>query len=156
MAGGGGGDSEYDVNINLTALLDILTNLLFFLMVGFMSSKASMELDGGMELPTSTAQLEPKKAVQVTVARKELRVEKEVIAQLRDGKVVAAKTQEGKIDPLLQRLQVIRKEKNATGPEADILFVLCDKDTPYGLLRRVMMTAAEAGYPKFRMAVLMQ
>ncbi len=156
MAGGGGGDSEYDVNINLTALLDILTNLLFFLMVGFMSSKASMELDGGMQLPTSTAQLEPKKAVQVTVARKELRVEKEVIAQLRDGKVVAAKTQEGKIDPLLQRLQVIRKEKNATGPEADILFVLCDKDTPYGLLRRVMMTAAEAGYPKFRMAVLMQ
>ena len=156
MAGGGGGDSEYDVNINLTALLDILTNLLFFLMVGFMSSKASMELDGGMQLPTSTAQLEPKKAVQVTVARKELRVEKEVIAQLRDGKVVAAKTQEGKIDPLLQRLQIIRKEKNATGPEADILFVLCDKDTPYGLLRRVMMTAAEAGYPKFRMAVLMQ
>lgn len=156
MAGGGGGDSEYDVNINLTALLDILTNLLFFLMVGFMSSKASMELDGGMVLPTSTAQLEPKKAVQVTVARKELRVEKEVIAQLRDGKVVAAKSQEGKIDPLLQRLQVIRKEKNATGPEADILFVLCDKDTPYGLLRRVMMTAAEAGYPKFRMAVLMQ
>ncbi len=156
MAGGGGGDSEYDVNINLTALLDILTNLLFFLMVGFMSSKASMELDGGMQLPTSTAQLEPKKAVQVTVARKELRVEKEVIAQLRDGKVVAAKSQEGKIDPLLQRLQIIRKEKNATGPEADILFVLCDKDTPYGLLRRVMMTAAEAGYPKFRMAVLMQ
>lgn len=156
MAGGGGGDGEMDVNINLTALLDILTNLLFFLMVGFMSSKASMELDGGMQLPESTAQLEPKKAVQVTVARKELRVEKEVVAQLRDGKVVAAKSQEGKIDPLLQRLQVIRKEKNATGPEADILFVLCDKDTPYGLLRRVMMTAAEAGYPKFRMAVLMQ
>lgn len=153
---GGGGDGEYDVNINLTALLDILTNLLFFLMVGFMSSKASMELDGGMQLPTSTAQLEPKKAVQVTVARKELRVEKEVIAQLRDGKVVAAKSQEGKIEPLLQRLQVIRKDKNVTGPEADILFVLCDKDTPYGLLRRVMMTAAEAGYPKFRMAVLMQ
>ena len=156
MAGGGGGDSEYDVNINLTALLDILTNLLFFLMVGFMSSKASMELDGGMQLPTSTAQLEPKKAVQVTVARKELRVEKEVIANLRDGKVVAAKSQEGKIDPLLQRLQQLRKDKNVTGPEADILFVLCDKDTPYGLLRRVMMTAAEAGYPKFRMAVLMQ
>jgi biopolymer transport protein TolR len=156
MAGGGGGDSEYDVNINLTALLDILTNLLFFLMVGFMSSKASMELDGGMQLPTSTAQLEPKKAVQVTVARKELRVEKEVIANLRDGKVVAAKSQDGKIDSLLQRLQQIRKDKNVTGPEADILFVLCDKDTPYGLLRRVMMTAAEAGYPKFRMAVLMQ
>ena len=137
---GGGGDGEYDVNINLTALLDILTNLLFFLMVGFMSSKASMELDGGMQLPTSTAQLEPKKAVQVPVARKELRVEKEVIAN----------------EPLLQRLQQIRKDKNVTGPEADILFVLCDKDTPYGLLRRVMMTAAEAGYPKFRMAVLMQ
>ncbi|MBC7795162.1 MAG: hypothetical protein H7Z43_15765, partial [Clostridia bacterium] len=96
------------------------------------------------------------KSVQVTVARKELRVEKEVVAQLRDGKIVAAKTQDGKIDSLFQRLQVVRQEKNVQGPEADILFVLCDKDTPYALLRRVMMTAAEAGYPKFRMAVLMQ
>lgn len=153
---GGGGDSEYDVNINLTALLDILTNLLFFLMVGFMSSKSAMELDGGLTLATSTSQLEAKKAVQVTVARKELRVEKEVVAQLRDGKIVAAKSQDGKIEPLLQRLQVVRQDKNVQGPEADVLFVLCDKDTPYALLRRVMMTAAEAGYPKFRMAVLMQ
>ncbi|MBC7794227.1 MAG: biopolymer transporter ExbD, partial [Clostridia bacterium] len=98
MSGGGGGDSEFDVNINLTALLDILTNLLFFLMVGFMSSKSAMELDGGMTLATSTSQMEAKKSVQVTVARKELRVEKEVVAQLRDGKIVAAKTQDGKID----------------------------------------------------------
>jgi biopolymer transport protein ExbD len=154
MAGGGGGDSEYEVGINLTALLDVLTNLLFFLMFGFASAKASMELDGGITLPSSTAQMEPKKAVQVTVARQELRVEKDVIAQLRDGKVVAAKTQEGRIDPLHQRLVVVKKDL-ATGPDSDVIFVLCDKDTPYALLRRVMMTAAEAGFPKFRMAVLM-
>ena len=33
MAGGGGDGNEYEVNINLTALLDVLTNLLFFLML---------------------------------------------------------------------------------------------------------------------------
>jgi biopolymer transport protein ExbD len=153
---GGGGDSEFEVSINLTALLDVLTNLLFFLMFGFAASKASMELDGKITLPESTAQMEPKKAVQITLARDELRVEKEVIAQFKDGQVVGVKADAPRIEPLLKRLTLVKKAQPAQGPDADVLFVLCDKDTPYNLLRRVLMTAAEAGYPRYRMAVLMK
>ena len=59
MAGGGGESSEYEVNINLTALLDVLTNLLFFLMLGMAAQSSNMELDGGVTLPNSTSESQP-------------------------------------------------------------------------------------------------
>ena len=44
--GGGDSGSEYEVNVNLTAMLDVLTNLLFFLMFGFAAQQSSIELEG--------------------------------------------------------------------------------------------------------------
>lgn len=155
MAGGGGDSSEYEVNINLTALLDVLTNLLFFLMLGMAAQSSNMELDGGVNLPDSTAESQPVKTLQVTIGVRDLRVEKEPIAQLQGGLVVGAPS--GRIAPLYNHLMKAKSDKRSKEIDvSDVLVVLCDKDTSYALLRQVLNTAAEAGFPKFRMAVLMQ
>ena len=155
MSGGGGDSSEYEVNINLTALLDVLTNLLFFLMLGMSSQATNMELDGGVTLPNSTAESQPVKTLQVTIGQKDLRVDKEPIAQLLGGQVVGVP--QGRIAALYNQLMKVKGEKHGKELDvSDVLVVLCDKDTPYGLLKQVLNTSAEAGFPKFRMAVLMQ
>ncbi len=161
MAGGGGeGGSEYEVNVNLTAMLDVLTNLLFFLMFGMAAQQSAIENEGGVQLPVSTAELPPKKSTNIVVGQRELRVNKEIVATIKDGRVQAA-GDEGKIEPLLRKLQAVRGQRVTSAnkkdkEDEDVLMVLCDKSTPYPLLRRVLMTSAEAGFPRFRMAVLME
>lgn len=155
MAGGGGG-SEYEVNINLTALLDVLTNLLFFLMLGAAAQSANMELDGGITLADSTADVPATKTISVTIGAKDLRVEKDPIASIRSGHINGGPA-EGRIDPLYKRLMSVKNDKSTKSPEvSDVVLVLCDKDTPYQLLHQVLNTAAEVGFVKFRMAVNME
>ena len=155
MAGGGGESSEFEVNINLTALLDVLTNLLFFLMLGMAAQPTNMELDGGMTLPGSSAEAPAQKTIQITIATRELRVEKDPIAQIHAGQVAGQPS--GRIEALFRRLQGLKMEKSGKALQvSDVLLVMCDKDTPYATLHQVLNTAAEAGFPKFRMAVLMQ
>lgn len=154
---GVGGDSEFDVNINLTALLDVLTNLLFFLMFSFAAQQVSMEVQGGVVLPHSTAEEAPKQAINVSVGQRELRVEGAMLAPIQNGQIPNTPPGASRIEVLYQRLVALREERiqqaRAAG-EPEFLFVLCDKDAPYSLLRLVLKTGAEAGFPKFRMAVL--
>lgn len=155
MAGGGGGGSEYEVNINLTALLDVLTNLLFFLMLGFAAQPVNMEVDGGVTLPESSAGAQPAKTMEMTIGAHDLRLEKEPILQIEGGAVVGVP--KGRIEPLYRRLMTSRESaRQGEAPPSDVLLVFCDKQTPYALLHQVLNTAAEAGFAKFRMAVIMQ
>src|SRR5687767_4259949 len=112
MSGGGGeGGGDYDVSLNLTALLDVISNLLFFLMFSFASQSSAIELEGEITLPISTAELPPKKAINVGVGRTELLIEKEVIAPIKNGKVVG--TPEGRIEALHKRLSALRQQRVA-------------------------------------------
>ena len=153
---GGGGDSEYEVNINLTALLDVLTNLLFFLMVGMAAQQMSIEEQGNVHLPGSNAETPPKQDAPVTIGQDELRIEGEVIAKIRGGQIQVTLDNEGRIPPLYRKLVTLKGKRLPSVKDADVLFVLCDKDAPYSTLRQVLMTAAEAGFIKFRMAVIME
>lgn len=162
MAGGGGeGGSEYEVNVNLTAMLDVLTNLLFFLMFGLAAQQTAIENEGGVQLPVSKAELPPKKATNIVIGQRELRVDKEVVAAIHDGRLAQA-VDEGRIEALYRKLVAVRgkrvasSSKQANREDDDVLMVLCDKNTSYTLLRRVLSTSAEAGFPRFRMAALME
>ncbi len=161
MAGGGGDSSnEYEVNINLTAMLDVLTNLLFFLMFGLAAQQTTIENEGGVQLPVSSAELPPKKTTNIAIGQRELRVEKEVVAAIRDGRVQQG-GDKGRIEPLYRKLVAARGKRLGGGEggaerDDDVLMVLCDKGIHYDLLRRVLLTGAEAGFPRFRMAVLME
>lgn len=160
MAGGGEG-SEFEVNINLTALLDVLTNLLFFLMFGAAAQQVNMELESGFVLPESSSEAPAVKTPALTIGRRDIRLEKQPIAELSQGFVRGIPDHKARIEPVFQKLQILRNEpaaggQNQTGgKDRDVLLVFCDKDTNYGLMHQVMNTAAQAGYAKFRMAVLM-
>ncbi|MBN1959738.1 MAG: biopolymer transporter ExbD [Deltaproteobacteria bacterium] len=163
MAGGGGeGGSEYEVNVNLTAMLDVLTNLLFFLMFGLAAQQTAIENEGGVQLPTSKAELPPKKATNVAIGQRELRVDKEVVMTIKNGRLGKDASGTGRIEPLYRKLVAVKGRKVASSRKAanqedeDVLMVLCDKSIPYTLVRRVLLTSAEAGYPRFRMAALME
>ncbi len=126
------------LDMNLVALIDIFTILLFFLL----SSATELEtlsIPRAVSLPESAADTTPKPTVVVLVNAQEIVVDGKTVA--RTGDVMAAEAD--LIEPLQAELAAARNKVN--GAEGKVT-ILGDKDIPYRLLRKVMSTCAQAQY----------
>lgn len=158
MSGGGGGSgNEYDVQLNLVPLIDILTNILFFLLVGFAAQEIQFEAENNIKLPAANTSAELRLSVNVAISGEELLVEKVRVAKISNGKIDAA-LEGDKIVPLYEKLNTLRAAREGqTGGVSendDVIFLVADRQVPFTLLSPVMKTAAMAGYPNFRFAVI--
>ena len=155
ISGGDGGGDEYGVHLNLVPLIDILTNILFFLLIGFASQE--MKYEGNLKLPSAGVTNEFNASMSVTIARDELLVGEIAVAKITDGNFVAPRERD-KIIPLYERLNTLRAQRQADSggirSDDDVIYLFADRDIPFTLLSPVMKTAAMAGYPNFRFAVV--
>ena len=152
-----GDDHEYGVQLNLVPLIDILTNILFFLLVGFVAQEIQYEAENKIKLPVASTQADLRMSVNVSISGEELMVEKVRIAKISGGKIDAPMEGE-KVVPLYEKLNTLRAAKQSqTGGVSqndDVIFLVADRQIPFTLLSPVMKTAAMAGYPNFRFAVI--
>ncbi|HEV7574583.1 MAG TPA: biopolymer transporter ExbD [Caldimonas sp.] len=139
------------VDMNLVSLIDVFTILIFFLLSnsGGVETLASPR---AVKLPESMSQKAPKETLLVVVTGSEILVGGKVVAMVKDALAVEGDM----IQPLKAELdveasrEVIRKENEADSKRVTIM---ADKDIPYRLLRKVMFTAARAGYSDVSFAV---
>jgi biopolymer transport protein ExbD len=139
------------VDMNLVSLIDVFTILIFFLL----SSASGVELlpsPKAVKLPDSIAEKQPKETVIVVVSAQEIIVDGRKVAD-----VAAVINQPGDlIEPLKAELdiqanrQVIRKENEAVSKNVTIMG---DKEIPYSLLRKIMVTCAQANFSDVSFAV---
>ncbi|MCB1998253.1 MAG: biopolymer transporter ExbD [Burkholderiaceae bacterium] len=133
------------LDMNLVALIDIFTILLFFLL----SSATELEtlvIPRAVALPESTVDQTPKPTVVVLVNAQEIVVDGKTIA--RTPEVLA--TEADLIEPLQTELAVLKAAKPEAGGTVTIMG---DKDIPYRLLRKVMSTCAQAEFTDVAFAV---
>lgn len=141
------------LDMNLVSLIDIFTILIFFLL----SSAAGVEIlpsSKAVKLPESTAEKAPRETVVVTVNNTEIIVDGRRIATVAEAMatpddVIAPLKAE--LDLLQQNRKVIRKENEAASKAVTIMG---DKEIPYRLLRKVMVTAARADFTDVSFAVV--
>ena len=151
----GGGEDDVPA-LNLVALIDILTNLLFFLLTIFASQHLSLDQRGGLVMPESRLGLDLRENLKVSVTKTELAIESSPIAKIDNGKF-DVEVQGEQIVPLYNRLTAARAAKHERGARAsggsndDTLLLMADKDVEYSVLAKVMKTAAMAGYPNFHL-----
>jgi biopolymer transport protein ExbD len=139
------------VDLNLVSLIDIFTILIFFLLINtgvadiLPNSKA-------IKLPESTAEKTPRETVVVMVSQSEIVVDGRRVAAVSD--VIDA---EGDLIPglkaeldVLAARPVIRAENEA---QKKAITIMGDKDIPYRLLRKVMVTCARADFTDVSFAV---
>ncbi|MFO0727989.1 MAG: biopolymer transporter ExbD [Myxococcota bacterium] len=157
MAGGGGGGGEYDVQLNLVPLIDILTNILFFLMYSMAVQEVTLEAEHKIRLPAASSNFEPKWNVALSLSGEELLVDKVRVAKIVNDKIDAPREGD-KIVPLYEKLNAIRAAKqNSTGGVSendDVIFLIADRKVPFVVLSPVMKTSAMAGFPNFKFAVV--
>jgi biopolymer transport protein TolR len=142
------------VDLNLVALIDIFTILIFFLL----SSASGVELlsiPKAVTLPESLAEQPTRQTIVVSVNGQEILVEGRKVASV--AEVMASP--DDLIAPLQAELQALAARAPAPAdakmPAADSrrVTIMGDKDIPYSLLRKVMVSAARADFADVSFAV---
>ena len=75
-----------EAKLNITSLLDMFTIMLLFLLVNFSSKDELTKLHPDVALPTSNAELDSIKAIDVVLTKDRLLLENKVVMKLRRGK----------------------------------------------------------------------
>jgi biopolymer transport protein ExbD len=140
------------LDMNLVALIDIFTILIFFLL----SSAAGVEIltnSKSVKLPESISQKSPVETVVVTVTASEIVVDGRLVARVdealaTEGDLIAPLKAE--LDLLQANRKVIREDNAA---QARAVTIMGDREIPYRLLRKVMYTAAQANFSDVSFAV---
>ena len=160
----------------LTSMMDALVIIVVFLLKSYNVSENDFSSPPGLKLPISNSQDTPNDSVQVTITPESMTVETErVLDFLQNAANVGSKEapydfkktdlDEGgeNIVPLYDALikakektELLQAKSKARGPDGKplpfegILAVQADKRVRYETLRKIMYTAAAAGYKVFR------
>ncbi len=139
------------VDLNLVSLIDIFTILIFFLLINTGVADI-LPNSKSIKLPESTAQKEPRDTVVVMVSQNDIVIEGRKVAAVADVINAEAEVIPGlktELDRLAGR-QVIRAENQA---QKKAITIMGDKEIPYRLLRKVMVTCARADFTDVAFAV---
>ena len=135
--------------LNVVSLMDIFTILVFFLLV----NQGGMQPQGAtITLPRSTVEKVPKDTLAVTVGAQEIFVQGRKVADV--AQVMAS---DELLIPGLQeelRYQARKQRVLASGEsEARPVTILGDREIPYKLLKKIMLTCSQTGYSEVALAV---
>ena len=142
--------NQSGLDMNLVALIDIFTILIFFLM-----SSTGIEVltnARAVKLPISTAEKAPRQTIVVAVSDTDIVVDGRKVASvaeataLQDDLIPGLKAE---LDLLASR-QVVGADKDGSSKAVTIMG---DKALPYSLLRKVMYTSARANFTEIAFAV---
>ena len=150
------GQGAAPTRLNLTALMDILSNIIFFLMASFGAQTLELSSAAKVQLPSSTSELSLRMAVAVAVGLNEVFVDDEPVGRLTKGRLLNLDSDRflPKLGDTLRRIRAQQLAKNERPrPEDDVVLFIADKRLKFSTIDRVMKTCARAGYTKFRFAV---
>jgi biopolymer transport protein ExbD len=164
------GDAEVNF-LNITAMLDIMTIILVFLLKSLGESSASVPQNDDLRLPKSIVRSQPSEdGVVVTVSRSQLLVGDKKVLDL-PGRESLAQTgvgaQEKRSGPndvyivkLGNALQSARKldrrvrEAKGLDPSTSEAIIVADGSTPYRLLIEVLFTLGQTEFGKYHLMVM--
>ena len=146
--------------LNLTALMDIFTILVFFLMVNSGDSQKVKDTETIL-LPRSIADKAPKDTVILAVDASDISIQEQPVISIEAIKAMKNETSEDDIIPELKdALQQIAASKPELSEIEKVLgrpvTIQGAQQVPYLVLRKIMATAAVAGYRDISLAVVQQ
>ena len=143
--------NQSGLDMNLVALIDIFTILIFFLM-----SSTGVEVlttARAVQLPLSSAETVPKQTIVVAVSDTDIVVDGRRVATVAEAQA----TQGDLIPGLKAELELLasrqRVAADADAPASQAVTIMGDKSIPYSLLRKVMYTSAQASFTDVKFAV---
>ena len=143
--------------INLVAMIDMLTVLVFFLLVYSTEQITVVPDSKDVQLPESIAEAQIENTVVVIVGEQDIIVHGRAVARIdeilaTDDAVIAGLQAELEADATdMLKLAALPEEERIAARQVTIM---ADKELPFLLLRKVMATSTAAGYGQLSLAVL--
>jgi biopolymer transport protein ExbD len=162
---------EPEVNyLNITAMLDIMTIILVFLLKTLGESSASVPQSKDLMLPKSVIQSQPaQEGVRVTVSKTQVLVGDDKVLDLPNSQSLAQSGVEARLKrganslyivPLGNALQAARKidravrEAKGLDPSSSEAIIIADSTTPYRLFVEVLFTLGQNEFGKYHLMVM--
>jgi len=143
--------------INLVSMIDMLTVLVFFLLVYSTEVVEVLPSQKEVQLPESTSEAKFHEAVVVIITEHEILINGKSVGKIdqviaSDGVLIptlqAALEQEA--NGMLRQVGLTEEEKIANRE----VTIMADKELPYKLLKKIMATSTAADYGQLSLAVL--
>ena len=147
-------------DLDITSLLDVLVILLVFLLKSYSATGQLANIPKGVTLPKSDSESMNNPGVVVQASKSKIWVDDKVIidanqkAPLYDdgGKRIVAL-----FDELVRKketIQTVQKSSTNANKFSGSINLVMDKDLKYSFLKKVLYTAAEAGFKTYQFIVL--
>jgi len=143
-----------DIGFNLVSLMDIFTILVFFLLVNS-SQVEVLQNQKSIKLPESIAERRPNETMVIMVSKDDILLRNRVIASVSD----VMKSNSDVIESLKTELEYQTKRLKDSGFLFDAgknqeITIMGDREIPYSLLKKIMLTSARANYGRISLAVM--
>ena len=160
---------EPEINfLNITAMMDMMTIILVFLLKTMSASSASMPQSNDLQMPKSILTTEAsQEGVAVLISKSHIVVDDNIVCPVPsdpthgiEGKYKRSGPNDLYIVPLANSLQSWRERdkqvRAATGAKdlRSEAIVIADQNTPYRLLVEVLFTLGQTEFSKFHLMVL--
>jgi biopolymer transport protein ExbD len=151
--------------LNITAMMDMMTIILVFLLKSYSASSLSVNLGEELRIPQSTTQVAPQDNVSVTISMSEVAVNDRAVLRMQAGLVPPSAKEGGRADaffvgPIHEALaKEVEKQKyiaryNPGAPFSGRLNVIADKRVPYRTVMEVLYTAGQAELGEYKFMTL--
>ncbi len=135
-------------SLNLVSLMDIFTILVFFLMVNS-SEVEVLQSNSDIKLPDSSSEQKPKDRLTISVTANEM-----MLAGRKVADVSTLDTAEVNIIEGLQAELEYQAKRKGEIPEGGFeITIMGDKQLPYWLLKKIMLTCQSADFARISLAV---
>ncbi|MCR9204857.1 MAG: biopolymer transporter ExbD [Halobacteriovoraceae bacterium] len=151
------------IDLDITSLLDILVIMLVFLLKSYNSTGIVLNVPKDISLPSSNSQDLSTSGVVVQVSPTTIWVDDQVVLNKEEPKGRVYDYGGRRIIPLFNELvnkKNLVKRVEKTSPEAQkfsgVVNLIVDKTIKYSEVKKILFTAAEAGYKSYKFVVLGQ
>jgi biopolymer transport protein ExbD len=160
----GGGDS---FSLNLYPMLDVFSILIVFLLMNFSVSGESAEAHANLELPVSSVKVNLDSAATVAITKSEIVIQGGLTIPLtanrqdieesfkKDGQGAIRRAYDVFKNLKAQNDTLKNRQKNLGLSNADVstLIMQSDKDIPYRIIKRVLLSAQQAEFIAWKFGV---
>ncbi|MEM7099557.1 MAG: biopolymer transporter ExbD [Pseudomonadota bacterium] len=134
--------------LNLVSLMDIFTILVFFLMVNS-SEVEVLQTSSEIKLPDSNSEQRPENNIVISVSHDDLIVQGRPVAQIKE----LTGSEELVIEGLKTELAYQAARKGEMPEGGFEVTVMGDKELPYWLLKKILMTCQSTDFARVSLAV---
>ncbi len=134
--------------LNLVSLMDIFTILVFFLMVNS-SEVEVLQTSSKIKLPDSTSEQRPENRLVISISQDDLVLQGRPVARIDDLADPSVKIIAG----LRAELEHQASRKGEIPEDGFEITIMGDRELPYWLLKKVMLTCQSTDFAKISLAV---